>query len=110
MDSFGPARQGVAAASATWIGRELSVAADLSLWAGDQDRCIAIIARLYDLFDDFELGLAPDWNGQIVAADTAAWVGNKDRCTILVDHVLDTGLLKEGYYPGSAVGSGYSEL
>ena len=88
MDSFRPAKPKIASTSATLIGRELSLAADLALWAGEQDRCIAIIARIYDLFDDLELGLAPDWRGQIVAADAAAWVGNRDRCATLIDHVL----------------------
>ena len=71
--------------SATMImSRELSLAADRSLWAGEHDECIAIIAQIYSLFDDLEAGIPPDLRSCLVAADTAAWVGNKQRYRTLV--------------------------
>ena len=65
--------------SALLISRELALAADRSLWVDDQNGCITIIARIYDLFDALEQGLGPDVRGR-VAADTAAWVGDRRRC------------------------------
>ena len=57
--------------------RELALAADRSLWAGDQNECIAITARIYDLFDAVEMGLEPDVHSRILAAETAAWISGK---------------------------------
>ena len=72
-------------ASSTYvIGRELALAADRSLWADDQNECIALISRIYDLFDDLELGLEPNMRDRIVAADTAAWVGDMRRSAKLL--------------------------
>ena len=73
--------------SALAVSRELAVAADRSLWAGDQNECIAIIARLYSLFDDFEQGLKPDLRGRVIAASTAAWVEDRRRCAELLGDV-----------------------
>ena len=74
--------------AAMMMGRELSLAADRSLWAGDQDECIAIIAQIYGLFDDLDAGIPPDLRSCLIAANTAVWVGSKKRCATLVGGVL----------------------
>lgn len=74
--------------AAMMMSRELALAADRSLWAGEQDECIATIAQIYSLFDDLDAGIPPDRRSCLVAADTAAWVGNKGRCATLVSGVL----------------------
>ncbi len=60
------------------IARALALAADRSLWADNQSGCIAIIDRIYDLFDALEMGFEPDVCSHIFAAETAAWVGGKE--------------------------------
>ena len=54
---------------AKMMSRELSLAADRSLWAGEQDECIAIVAQIYSLFDDLNAGIPPDRRSCFVAAD-----------------------------------------
>lgn len=54
--------------------RELTLSADLAAWAGDDDRCMAIIARIYDAFDDLDDGLAPHACALALAAGATAWI------------------------------------
>ena len=68
--------------------RELALSADLAAWAGEQYRCMAIIARIYDVFDDSEQGLAPDARSRVLAADAAFWVGDRDRSAALIAEAL----------------------
>lgn len=74
--------------SALIMSRELALAADRSLWADNQKECVAIVARLYDLFDNLERGFEPDPRTRVIAADTAAWIGDKGRCAELLGDVL----------------------
>ncbi len=57
--------------------RELALSADLAAWVGDNDRCMAIIARIYDAFDDLDDGLAPHACALTLAAGAAAWVAGR---------------------------------
>ncbi len=75
MDNF---RLGNLTSSPMTIARGLALAADRSLWADNQSGCVAIIDRIYDLFDALEIGLEPDVYSHILAAETAAWVGGKE--------------------------------
>ena len=74
--------------AAMMMSRELSLAADRSLWAGEQDECIAIVAQIYSLFDDLDAGIPPDRRSCLIAADTAAWIGSKERYQTLVGGTL----------------------
>ncbi len=74
--------------AATLMARELTLAADRALWAGDEEDCIAIISQIYGLFDDLELGISPDPRSCLIAADTAAWVGDSARCAQLLSHAV----------------------
>ncbi|RYF13202.1 MAG: hypothetical protein EOO77_15960 [Oxalobacteraceae bacterium] len=67
--------------SVSVIGRELAVAADQSLWAGNREECVSIVAQLYGLFDDLEQGIEPSLYKRLVATTTAAWIGDKERGT-----------------------------
>ncbi len=66
------------------VSRELALAADRSLSADNRDKCVTIISRLYDLFDDLKQGLEQDVSCPIVAADTAAWVSHMASCAELL--------------------------
>lgn len=79
MATMGNFRLGnLTSSSPMTIARGLALAADRSLWADDQSGCIAIIDRIYDLFDALEMGFEPDVYSQILAAETAAWIGGKE--------------------------------
>ncbi len=82
------------------VSRELALAADRSLWADERNECIAITARIYDLYDDLEHGLAPNRRCLVVAAGTAAWIGDIDRSLELLaegeDREMEGELLPTG--------------
>ena len=69
--------------------RELALLADLASWAGEQDRCVAIIACIYDVCDALEQGLVPDVSSRVLAADAAFWVGDRERCAALITEALN---------------------
>ena len=46
--------------SARLNARELALSADLAAWAGEDDHCIAIIARIFEIYDDKKVGVAPN--------------------------------------------------
>jgi len=74
------------AVSATAVGatsRELSVAADRSLRAGEQNECIALIVRIYRLFDDLNKGSSSDLASSLVSA--GSWASGKDGCELVGD-------------------------
>ena len=68
--------------------RELSLAADCSLRAGEQDQCIALITQIYCLLDNLNAETLPDWHGSPIAADTATWVVGNGRYGKLVGDVF----------------------
>ncbi len=51
------------------LTRELALAADRSLRAGNQIECIAITAQIYALLDALEMGRELDSHSHIAAAD-----------------------------------------
>ena len=83
------------------VSRELALAADRSLWANEPNECIAIIARIYDLFDDLEHGLAPDARCLHFAAGTASWIGHMDRSTELLAQEYDQEMEQDLLNPGA---------
>ena len=58
--------------------RELALSADLAAWADEEYRCTAIIARIYDGYDNLNDGLTPHASGRALAGDAVAWI--KGRC------------------------------
>jgi hypothetical protein len=68
--------------------RELTLAADAALWAGDQDDCIAIVSQLYGLFDGLDAGTSSDPLNYLIAANTAALIGGQTRRAQLLSHAL----------------------
>ena len=62
------------------ILRELAISADLAAWAGDEHRCTALIARIYDGYDNLYAGLAPPTSTRALAADAAAWIEGRSIC------------------------------
>lgn len=58
MSKFRPGK--LTAPPSMMLTRELAFAADRSLRAGNQIECIAIIARIYALFDALEMGCEPE--------------------------------------------------
>lgn len=82
--------------------RELALSADLAAWAGEDDHCIAIIARIFEIYDAKGVGVGPnartqtpadDAQGQPLgshqhargAFDAQTWIGNTERaiCNLL---------------------------
>ena len=74
--------------------------ADRSLWADERNECIAVIARIYDLFDDLEHGLGPNAHCLHLAAGIASWIGQANRSAELLaegdDQETEQDLLPPG--------------
>jgi hypothetical protein len=71
--------------SARLTARELALSADLAAWAGEDDHCISIIARIFEIYDDQRVGAAPNAETEALADKAAAWIGGRKRsvCNLL---------------------------
>ncbi len=79
--------------------RELALSADLAAWAGERDRCVAMIARIYDVFDDLQVGRAPDLRSRVMSADAAVWVGDRVRQSAIIGGLLESfGAVAPGHH------------
>ena len=71
------------------VARELALVADLAAWAGDEDRWVAIIDRVYAVLDGLDDGRPIAEVTRAPCPYPAEWVGDRDRCRTMIAGTSD---------------------